>query len=318
MPKPPPALGAPSGGTILACSVHRSPSRRRPRPPHIGVGAIQRAADRASPSADRAAVQPKLACTAPPPPSAVSSGRLSWSALTRTSPNGRRSTPPRCWGDRRFRRRSVRCSRSPTTPRPAERAIRDLVTAVVGVNHDLLLLRPGGARPDVDPRRSIQRVGGARIRAVTRTPMSAVFPSADSATLSPHRRRREVGVRQLHVDHVSRDDLVCSVHLEPERTNTQAAPTPPLSWLPPISTVFPSEEIAELLPSSLPPITSDGAGIFCCSMNGSTRSGYRAPRSPSSTVGARPRASTTRAAPGRLHHSPRGRRSGAQRDPRPT
>src|SRR5262249_26321244 len=41
----------------------------------------------------------------------------------------------------------------------------------------------------------------------------------------------------------------CCVHVEPERTNTQAAPIPPASWLPPTSRVDPSSESASRTPN---------------------------------------------------------------------
>src|ERR1039458_9093660 len=75
-------------------------------------------------------------------------------------------------------------------------------------------------------------------------PMMTVLPSADSAT-EPW--------TALPTAPVPTSLPPSSFHTPPERAYTQAAPTPPLSWGPPTTAVFPSADSATEAPCSGPP-----------------------------------------------------------------
>src|SRR5207245_1620517 len=83
-------------------------------------------------------------------------------------------------------------------------------------------------------------------------PISAVLPSADSATLNP---KRAVPISPPPVSFSP-----CWVQVSPERVNTHAAPTLRSSACPPISAVLPSADSATLEPNwpkpdSPPPVS---------------------------------------------------------------
>src|SRR5205807_849208 len=86
-------------------------------------------------------------------------------------------------------------------------------------------------------------------------PTSAVLPSADKATLSPNEPL------PLSPAPVS---LVSSIHLDPRRMNTQAAPTSSPSLGPPTKAMLPFDERATLLPVKALPISSVGISSACC------------------------------------------------------
>ena len=87
-------------------------------------------------------------------------------------------------------------------------------------------------------------------------PISAVPPSLDNATLEPNRPL------PLAPEPVSLEP--CWVQVEPERVNTHAAPTPPLSERPPINAVFPSPDSATLQPNSPLPIAPEPVSLEPC------------------------------------------------------
>src|SRR5471032_576198 len=70
-------------------------------------------------------------------------------------------------------------------------------------------------------------------------PIMAVLPSADNATLPANQPPSVPPVSSVAVSFAP-----CCVQVPPERVNTQAAPTPPLSFGPPIRAVFPSPDSA--------------------------------------------------------------------------
>jgi hypothetical protein len=82
-------------------------------------------------------------------------------------------------------------------------------------------------------------------------PSSAVLPSGESATLEP----TSPAPTSPEPSKNSWSFAPCWVQVEPERVNTQAAPTLLLSAGPPISAVLPSEESATLEPTSAAPIS---------------------------------------------------------------
>ena len=87
-------------------------------------------------------------------------------------------------------------------------------------------------------------------------PASATFPSLDSATLEPN------CPAPVSPEPVSFDP--CWVQVEPERVNTHAAPTPPLSAEPPISAVPPSSDSATLAPNLPAPVSSEPVSFDPC------------------------------------------------------
>src|ERR1700726_1362402 len=72
-------------------------------------------------------------------------------------------------------------------------------------------------------------------------PTSAVFPSPESATLTP---KAAAPTAPLPVSFAP-----CWVQVDPERVNTHAAPTKLLSFSPPIRAVLPSADNATLTPN---------------------------------------------------------------------
>src|SRR5579862_895507 len=87
-------------------------------------------------------------------------------------------------------------------------------------------------------------------------PIRAVFPSADRAALWPN--------RPLPISPLPVSLRPCCVQTPPERVNTQAAPTLPLSPGPPIRAVFPSADNATLLPNSPVPVSPLPVSLAPC------------------------------------------------------
>src|SRR5262245_28414969 len=90
-------------------------------------------------------------------------------------------------------------------------------------------------------------------------PTSAVLPSEDKATLTPKRPPSPALTSSLPPVSLG----PCWVQLEPERVNTQTAPVPLLSSMPPISAVLPSEESATEKPKRAPPTSSAPVSLAC-------------------------------------------------------
>src|SRR6266566_3893812 len=76
----------------------------------------------------------------------------------------------------------------------------------------------------------------------------------------------------------------CCVQVEPERTNTQTAPMPPASWLPPTSRVDPSSDSASRTPKDDWPIASFGVSFAVCVQREPTRAKIHAAPAPSSAT----------------------------------
>src|SRR3954452_14501362 len=87
-------------------------------------------------------------------------------------------------------------------------------------------------------------------------PIRAVLPSADSATLWPN---WPVPVSSLPVSFVP-----CWVQAPPERVKAHAAPTKPLSVLPPMRAVLPSADRATLQPNSPAPVSPPPVSFVPC------------------------------------------------------
>ena len=108
-------------------------------------------------------------------------------------------------------------------------------------------------------------------------PISAVLPSAESATLLPN--------SPSPVSPVPVSFSPCWVQVDPERVNTHAAPTPaglnvpPLSAGPPISAVLPSAESATLVPEfAFPDVVEHGLSGVARAVELSALLGPRGPR----------------------------------------
>jgi hypothetical protein len=98
-----------------------------------------------------------------------------------------------------------------------------------------------------------------------RPPISAVWPSADSAALMPY--------VPAPLSSIAVSLAPCWLQRPPERVNTHAAPTPPASLKPPTSAVSPSADSAALKPKRPRPDMPLLVSLAPCWMNGSIRSG---------------------------------------------
>src|SRR2546421_8778528 len=87
-------------------------------------------------------------------------------------------------------------------------------------------------------------------------PISAVLPSADSATAPPN--------APLPVSSLAVSLAPCWLHVLPERTNAHAAPAELLSPPPPISAVLPSSDSATVPPKEPAPASSLGVSAPPC------------------------------------------------------